>query len=322
LIPTLPSAQTGLGLRRASLDARASEDGPSGGDYGLTVEATVIVSEEALVLYVKALSLLAKSMDIAGGWWARKNHGEVLGDSIPPRSTAGMMSPATGNRMNNVVQWVRSRFNEVLEKAELVRLRLIDSQKRLPMDHPSHPSNQSATTASSGGMGTSVDHVVVSSGVTAEKLMYDRALEMSRSAAIHELTGEDLPGCEISYVTAIRMLEAILENDDDLGLGKVGSSSVDKDAKSAKEDESPINGMEAEDRKTVKNRKCFLENILASHVQADIYTVVSSIRARLTALKKKLQVIQKRASAPAIGSPARGLTPRPIIPAIATTPPK
>jgi serine/threonine-protein kinase ULK2 len=252
LIPTLPSAQTGLGLRRTSPDARGSEDSA---DIGLTVEATVVVAEEALVLYVKALSLLAKSMDIAGGWWARKNLGEVLGDSIPPRATAGLMSPATGNRMNNVVQWVRSRFNEVLEKAELVRLRLIDSQKRLPMDHPSHPSNQSATTTSSGGMGTSVDHVVVSSGVTAEKLMYDRALEMSRSAAINELTGEDLPGCEISYVTAIRMLEAILENDDDLGLVKVAGTSNEKDAKSNKDGESPINGMEAEDRKTVRNCK-------------------------------------------------------------------
>jgi len=257
LIPTLPSAQTGLGLRRDSPDARGSEDGV---DVGLTVEATVVVAEEALVLYVKALSLLAKSMDIAGGWWARKNVGEVLGDSIPPRSTTGLMSPAIGNRMNNVVQWVRNRFNEVLEKAELVRLRLIDSQKRLPMDHPSHPSNQSAATTSSGGMGTSVDHVVVSSGVTAEKLMYDRALEMSRSAAINELTGEDLPGCEISYVTAIRMLEAILENDDGLGLGKVAGTSNEKDAKSSKDGEAPINGMEPEDRKTVRNCKFNSQN--------------------------------------------------------------
>jgi len=37
--------------------------------------------------------------------------------------------------------------------------------------------------------------------------MYDRALEMSRSAAINEIANEDLAGCEISYITAIRMLE-------------------------------------------------------------------------------------------------------------------
>ena len=79
--------------------------------------------------------------------------------------------------------------------------------------------------------------------------------EMSRSAAINELTGEDLPGCEISYVTAIRMLEAILENDDDLGLVKVAGTRNEKDAKSNKDGEPPINGMEAEDRKTVRNCK-------------------------------------------------------------------
>jgi hypothetical protein len=106
-------------------------------------------------------------------------------------------------------------------------------------------------------MGTSVDHVVVSSGVTAEKLMYDRALEMSRSAAINELTGEDLPGCEISYVTAIRMLEAILEGDDDMAFRKAAGTSTEKDPKPGKDDESPINGMEAEDRKTVRNCKPF-----------------------------------------------------------------
>ena len=77
-------------------------------------------------------------------------------------------------------------------------------------------------------MGTSADHIVVSSGITAEKLMYDRALEMSRSAAINELTGEDLAGCEISYVTAIRMLEAVLETDEDLLSRKGSGSSNDK----------------------------------------------------------------------------------------------
>lgn len=223
-------------------------------DDGLTVEAIVIVAEEALVLYVKALSLLAKSMDIAARWWARKNRGEILGEHSTSRTGAGTSS-ANGTRMNNVVQWIRSRFNEVLEKAELVRLKLIENQRRLPEDHPSHPNNISATTGSSTGMGTSADHIVVSSGITAEKLMYDRALEMSRSAAINELTGEDLAGCEISYVTAIRMLEAVLETDEDLLSRKGSGSGNDTGSREANDDDIPINGMEAEDRKTVRKRK-------------------------------------------------------------------
>jgi hypothetical protein len=80
--------------------------------------------------------------------------------------------------------------------------------------------------------------------------------------------------------------------------------------------------MEAEDRKTVRNCKFSSQNEYAWDTPTNIVTVVTSIRARLAALKKKLQVIQKRASAPAIGSPAKTLTPRPSIPAIATTPPK
>ena len=256
LTPAMPSSnQTGLGLRNAS--ANETGDNESFSD-DLTIEATVVVAEEALVLYVKGLALLAKSMNLAGRWWARKNRGDSMAEAAGPRST--MSTVAAGQRMNNVVQWVRDRFNVVLEKSELVRLKLLESQKRLPEDHPSHPSNVSAATASSTGMGTSADAVFVSSGITAEKLMYDRALEMSRSAAINELTGEDLAGCEISYVTAIRMLEAVLESDEESRKGKESASSDEGD-REEKDDEAPINGLEAEDRKNVKSRelRCLAE---------------------------------------------------------------
>lgn len=291
LIPLTPAVQSG------SARAPSTE---SSADEGLTIEATVTISEEALVLYVKALSLLAKSMDIAGTWWARKNRGGVLteGGSIRQNATNSVV----GQRVNNVVQWVRSRFNEVLEKAEFVRLKLIEAQKRLPPDHPSHPNNHSSDNTGAGGMGISVDHVVVSSGVTAEKLMYDRALEMSRTAAINELTGEDLAGCEIAYVTAVRMLEAVLESDDDLPK-KTGDG--DTNASDPAADDAPINGMEAAERQSVTK-------------------LVSSIRSRLAALRKKMVAISKRASAPIMSTPkpSSSLPLRTNVPAIATTPPR
>ena len=250
LTPAMPSSnQAGLGLRNTSTDDSANHQ--SFND-DLTIEATVNVAEEALVLYVKGLGLLAKAMSLAARWWARKNRGEASGDTAGARSTNSSFT--AGQRMNNVVQWVRDRFNMVLEKSELVRLKLLENQRKLPEDHPSHPSNVSAATASSTGMGTSAENVFVSSGITAEKLMYDRALEMSRSAAINELTGEDLAGCEISYVTAIRMLEAILESDEEPFKGNDSGPSDDGD-KEEKDDDAPINGLEAEDRKTVKNRE-------------------------------------------------------------------
>lgn len=236
LIPLAPSASTDPSARQVG----GGED-PSDSDDGLTVDAIVTLSEEALVLYVKALSLLAKSMDIAGAWWTRKNREDSYGDS----SHRGDNSVLAGARINNVVQWVRSRFNEVLEKAEFVRLKLIESQKRLPLDHPSHPDNHSVgSTVASGG---SAD-VVVSPGVTAEKLMYDRALEMSRTAAINELTSEDLAGCEIAYVTAIRMLEAVLEDD---GLHSPSGQSRNQQHSSQVGDKSTVDGLQGEDRQVV-----------------------------------------------------------------------
>lgn len=250
LIPLAPSTPQG----QASVPARAEVETSATDEDGLTVDAKVTLSEEALVLYVKALSLLARSMDIAGAWWARKNRGDVVEDSTSPRTHSNASSTAAvGNRVNNVVQWVRSRFNEVLEKAEFVRLTLVECQKRLPLDHPSHPSNHSSATNSL-GMKNSADNVIVSPGVTAEKLMYDRAVEMSRQAAVNELVGDDLPGCEIAYVTAMRMLEAILENDDDSSPIKFGQEEKGSKGSSLSENGS-VNGVEAEDRKVVLKSK-------------------------------------------------------------------
>ena len=172
---------------------KPDRDGSNPSDAGLTVYAIVATSEEALVLYVKTLALLAKSMDIAGSWWARKNGGELLGE--------------LNVRVNDVVQWVRNRFNEVLEKAEFVRLKLLDAQKRLSPDSKGDSSDQAVASAGSGD-------VVVSDGVSAEKLMYDRAIDLSRLAAIKEIAGDELWYCEGMYLTAVRMLEAVLEDDE------------------------------------------------------------------------------------------------------------
>lgn len=246
LMPLAPSIEQGLGLRiseGSDGEPRATEDD------GLTIDAIVTLSEEALVLYVKALALLARSMDIAGAWWARKSRGEILNESMTPRAQPlSAAAAAVGNRVNNVVQWVRDRFNEVLVKAEFVRLKLIEAQKQLPIEHPGHPSNHTST-SSSAGMGTSAEQVVLTLGVSAEKIMYDRALEMSKSAAVNELVGEDLAGCERSYLTAILLLEAVLEDDDEPALKK--SFAKDNDLKGSRAEADVVNGVEAEDRKAI-----------------------------------------------------------------------
>lgn len=242
LVPLAPSVEHGLG----GIPAEKMED-----DEGLTAEAVVTLSEEALVLYVKALSLLAKSMDIASLWWSRKSRTESS-SSIHSATRDAVNSQALALKINAAVQWIRSRFNEVLEKAEVVRLKLIEAQKQLPEDHPCHPSNHPGTSSisSSGAEG-----VVLSNGMTAEKLMYDRAVEMSRTAAINEIANQDLPGCEISYVTAVRMLEAVLDSDDDhLPKRRVSASSKDERGPVAAQ-EKTSSDISSDDKQTVQNSK-------------------------------------------------------------------
>jgi serine/threonine-protein kinase ULK/ATG1 len=200
LVPMAPSTDQGLG--GIGLEHFSSDDD------GLTVEAIVALSEESMVLYVKSLALLAKAMDIASLWWAKRSKSEAAS------GVSAAVADSAEQRINAVVQWVRQRFNEVLEKSEVVRSKLIEAQKQLPEDHPSHPSNHEVgSTALS--LRTGINDVSLTPGINAEKLMYDRALEMSRAAAIDEVTNENLAGCEISYITALRMLEAVLDNDDD-----------------------------------------------------------------------------------------------------------
>ncbi|KAI7879377.1 kinase-like protein [Lichtheimia hyalospora FSU 10163] len=124
-----------------------------------------LVAEEAMVLYIKSLSLLELGMNTARHYW-----NQLLDDTTRIASV----------RLNDAVQWMRERFNECLDKASFAGSKCnSDSQ--------------------------------ITAGACVEKLLYDRALEMSRAAAVYELVGENIPGCEHDYQTAIWMLEAILE---------------------------------------------------------------------------------------------------------------
>ena len=65
------------------------------------------------------------------------------------------------------------------------------------------------------------------------------ANDQSRAAAVNELVGEDLPGCESSYETSIIMLEALLEP----------TSSIESDGQ-----EPLMDNLDEEDRQTIE--KC------------------------------------------------------------------
>lgn len=139
-----------------------------------------IIGREGLSLYVKVLGVLAEAMTIAGDWW--KNN---------------LLNSKINGELNQLVQWIRNRFNESFEKAEFLRLKL------------SEIDNEGNATITNG----------TNDAELGNKLIFDRALEMSKAAALNELKGEDLEGCERTYATSIWMLESLLhdglENEDD-----------------------------------------------------------------------------------------------------------
>ncbi|KAI8341930.1 kinase-like domain-containing protein [Chlamydoabsidia padenii] len=135
---------------------------------------------EALVLHLKALSLLELGFEMAKKYWHRRRFSDNQQESS---------SRSSAVRLNDAVQWMRERFNECLDRASF------EKSKCDQMD---------STNSDSSGNNPCV-----------EKLLYDRALEMSRAAAVNELVGENIAECEQDYRTAIWMLEAILEVCDD-----------------------------------------------------------------------------------------------------------
>ncbi|CAG8739294.1 1147_t:CDS:2, partial [Dentiscutata heterogama] len=122
--------------------------------HTVSAESAARMAHEACVLYLKSLSLLQSAMDSAGEYWTRIN------EKQPNNPDGKGASP----RFNHAVQWVRNRFNECLEKAECTKSRYL-SEEEMNVN-----------------------------GCFVEKLLYDKALEMSRQAAINELVHEDLPG--------------------------------------------------------------------------------------------------------------------------------
>lgn len=246
LAPPTPSTPSdGLGIQDVgNTNAEGEEEKPLG------PAEIVEIAEEGLVLYVKTLAILAKTIDLAGTWWNKHNRGEVVTSDSASRNPSSNTAEV-GKRMNNVVQWSRGRFNECLEKSEFVSRKLLQAQKDLPEDHPAHPSKNSTSTSSTAGgstVGTSAEQIRIFSGITAEKLMFERAVEMSKAAAVHELVGEDLLDCELGYSTAIKLLEAILDPDDEPLMRKLNPKKV-------KPADEIINGMETEDRQMVMKRK-------------------------------------------------------------------
>jgi serine/threonine-protein kinase ULK/ATG1 len=105
IMPSSSSSTVGGGVSSSPSTTERRRD--SWKNSILTDEADATLCSEALALYVKSLTLLQKSMDLAARYWQR-------------RGGTGVASA----RLNNAVQWGRERFNETLEKADFVKSKI------------------------------------------------------------------------------------------------------------------------------------------------------------------------------------------------------
>ncbi|SCU84719.1 LAFA_0D11606g1_1 [Lachancea sp. 'fantastica'] len=148
---------------------------------------------EAMLLYMKALSTLARAMQATSSWWYRSQ------------------DKSCSLKLNLLVQWLRDKFNECLERAEFLRLKLVSTGAYQTNDSTIDASrlNELRNNTIEQRQGESEKEPVF-----LEKLIYDRALEISKTAAKFEMQGEYLNNCEIAYATSLWMLEAVLDKDD------------------------------------------------------------------------------------------------------------
>ncbi|SNX88050.1 related to APG1 - essential for autophagocytosis [Melanopsichium pennsylvanicum] len=188
------TATTGVSPGRTSVQgsARRVSSISSSSSSALDPVAAEAAEAEALMLYVRSLAFLQRAIGLT-----RKH--------IESRSRPG--APAvTSAELNDVVQWLRARFNEVYDKADFARSRC----NELP-----------------------------ESAQQVDKLIFDKAVEVARAAATDELennregSGWDPSHCLLAYETASSMLSSLLDpGEDALSLSEGSILMIDKYVKS------------------------------------------------------------------------------------------
>ena len=188
------TATTGNSPGRLSVQGSARRVGSisSSSSSALDPLAAEAASAEALMLYVRSLAFLQRAISLT-----RKH--------IESRSRPGVPA-VTSPELNEVVQWLRARFNEVYDKADFARSRC----NELP-----------------------------ESAQQVDKLIFDKAVDVARAAATDELennregNGWDPSHCLLAYETASSMLSSLLDpGEDALSLSEGSILMIDKYVKS------------------------------------------------------------------------------------------
>lgn len=198
-----------------------------------TAQAAQVAANEALLIYIKSITFLQKALELVRGFLARS--GIVGGVGVGVAQQYGYSAELT-----DAVQQLRRRFNETYERADFARSRATssgggggvgDSAMAAARPHSASPDSQPPPSP------TSATTATATATATVNKLIYEKAMELSRAAALDEMEHShepiflahhhggaqgdsdasssiptwDVGACLLAYETAEIMLTCLLE---------------------------------------------------------------------------------------------------------------
>ena len=194
-----------LAPRRSSSSSVHSGSSP-GAESSVSAETA---AAEALVLYAKSMGYLQRGIDMTRAFLDARSQNSWQGsastevsesESTPPLLV--LKRPLINASVLTAVQWLRARFNESFEKANFAKARC-------------------------GEIPPSAQFI--------DKLIFDKALEMARAAAVDELENNregstwDPARCLLAYETASSMLLALLDpGEEGMTLSQNSISTIEK----------------------------------------------------------------------------------------------
>lgn len=160
------------------------------------LEDTITRSEQALVLFVRALTILTTTTKAATKWLIES-----------PRFKSA-------NHMVSAKEQCHAKCKEIMERINSVTKILDDSRNKLSKDHPGLPHSYNT-----GSVGTTI-HVRtdmrLTPGISAAKLLYEFAVDLAIAAAMDEAYSRNSRICVRSYQSVITMLETVLYSDEEI----------------------------------------------------------------------------------------------------------
>lgn len=204
------------------------------------------ITSESLQIYIKSLSFLQAGIEAVRAHLAASATRRAA-TGTGTRGNAGVGVVAV--EINEAVQYLRRRFAETMEKAEAVRTRM----RTIPTSPRHTGTGTGAAVVAGAGVGV----------VNVEKVIYDKAMELARAAAVDELEnqsssspagtaveirpgtsppgaiattaasgsgggtgGWDMQACLLAYETAEIMLSTLIDDHPGGGSGGVGGAAL------------------------------------------------------------------------------------------------